>query len=211
MLMKTECHFFVIVSVLLFACVGYASADESMVNIDRLLTPENTAKLVKGEAVLTSMYYKDERGKTRTRGAAIVIVDRTTEEVWKHLDQFEEYPLFMPRMTSAAPYFNEGNRVGVEFTLKVVFKTIRYSIMHTIDKDKGILTLNLDKSKENDIRSTNGEWLVKPYGQGKSLVFHSVTIDTGMAVPVVIMDYLTKKDLPNIVFALKQRVEAEES
>ena len=209
--MKTKCHFFVFVSVLLFVFMGYASADESIVNIDRLLTPENTAKLVKGEVVLTSTYYKDERGKTRTKGAAIVIVDRSTEEVWKHLGQFEQYPLFMPRMTSAAPYFHEGNRVGVEFTLKVVFKTIRYCIMHTIDKDKGILTLNLDKSKENDIRSTNGEWLVKPHGQGKSLVFHSVTIDTGMAVPVVIMDYLTKKDLPNIVFALKQRVEAEES
>ncbi len=208
--MKPTRFFLTFTSVILFACMGHAYADENIVIIDRLLTPENTAKLVNGKVVLTSRYYEDERGKARTKGAALVIVDRAPKEVWKHLDKFENYPLFMPRMLSATPYFYEGNRIGVEFTLKVIFKTIRYNIMHTINKEQGTLVLDLDKSKENDIRQTKGEWLVKPYGEGKSLVFHSVTIDTGMAIPTGIMDYLTKKDLPNIVLALKERVEAQE-
>lgn len=186
-----------------------ALGGDSEMELETLLTPQNMEKLSKGEVVLVSQSYKDNKGKMRAKGAAIVVVNRPPEDVWQVLPDFTGYPEFMPRMISAKPYMNDGNAVGVEFQLKVVFRKITYSILHSIDREKGVLTLRLDHSRKNDIADTSGIWIVKSYGTGKTILSHSVILDSGLAVPTAIEDYLTKRDLPNVVVAVKKRVESD--
>ena len=78
-------------------------------------------------------------------------------------------------------------------------------IVVQIDRANGVITWKLDDSKENEIRATTGFWAVKPHKDG-CLVYYSVALDTGHAVPGWLEDYLTKKDLPSVVTAVKKRV-----
>lgn len=184
-----------------------AFADDTALDINKYLTPANIAKMEKGEVVMLDQTYVDGEGKTRGKGLAMAMVNASPDTIWKFLGDFNNYPQFMPRVTSTKTYLSSGSKKGVYFTLKVAFKTVKYNCMHTIDKGTRTVKWELDKSKENDIAETIGAWIIKPQGE-KSILCYTVAVDTGMAVPKVIQDYLTKKDLPNVVKAMKSRVES---
>jgi coenzyme Q-binding protein COQ10 len=185
-----------------------APADDETINVDSFLTADNLDRLNEGEVLLTSQSFPTADGSMRARGVAVALVNRPAADVWSYLPDFENYPVFMPRLVSAKTYRKEGNVVGVEFKLKVLLTTVTYSLLHTIDPERGVLVLRLDTSREHDIRDTSGQWLVRPHGADQTLLAHSVVLDTGFAVPRVIEDYLTKRDLPNVVRAMKRRIES---
>ena len=153
---------------------------------------------------MESQKYKNEAGETRGRGLAIGFVKADKNKIMNTLLDYPSYPQWMPRVKKTEVYHKTPTQVYVQFTLKVVI-TIVYHIKHTINVGAGTITWELDKSKENEIRDTTGSWLVKPHKDG-CLLFYSVALDSGHAVPGWLEDYLTKKDLPNVIKAVKKRV-----
>ena len=173
-----------------------------------LLTPENMEKLKKGEPVMVNKVVNDAKGNPRGQGLAVIVVNADPDTCWKYITQQTKMPEFMPRMISATEYMKEGNTRGVKFTIKILLSKISYHIIHTYDKGNYKLSYVLDKSKENDIADTSGFWKIEPFEGGKSLIAYTVSVDTGMAVPKAIQDYLTQKDLPNVVSTMKKRIES---
>lgn len=205
--MKQRTLLVAVTTLVLLALPLTAFAADDLAVVEKNLTPANLAKLEAGEVILLDQTYTDAEGKTRGKGLAIVLIDKPPEEVWKYIPQFDSYKEFMPRMVASKIYLNEAGKIGAEYTLKVAFKTIVYSCMHYLENDKFMLRWELDAARKNDIASTTGWWKIKPY-KGKSIVAYTVAVDTGIAVPKVIQDYLTKRDLPNVVRAMKKRVES---
>jgi len=170
----------------------------------RALTAAEQAQVEAGEVILESQKYQDAEGKTRGRGLAIGYIKADKTKILNAILAYETYPQWMPRVKQTSVYKNTATEKDVKFSLKVLI-TVEYHIKHLIDAGAGEITWTLDASKPNDIKATTGFWKIVPYKQG-CLVYYSVTLDTGKAVPAAVEDYLTKKDLPNIIKTLRTRV-----
>jgi carbon monoxide dehydrogenase subunit G len=205
---KTSIRVSMILFVLSILILPVGVSAQHAANVDKQLTPANIAKLDAGETILLDQTYTDKDGKTRGKGLAMVIVNAPEAQVWKYLPAFDTYTEFMPRMIGSKIYSNEGSKIGVQYELKIAIKKVKYHCMHDVHPDKGYLEWNLDASQKNDIADTTGYWVTKKHGEGKTIIAYSVSVDTGIAVPKMIQDYLTKKDLPNVVKAVKKRIES---
>jgi ribosome-associated toxin RatA of RatAB toxin-antitoxin module len=171
----------------------------------RELTATEQAKVEAGEIILESQTYKDEQGRSRGRGLAIGYIKAPKDKIIDTILKYEDYPQFMPRVKATEVYLRTDTAVNVKFTIEVVLVKVTYYLTHKVDRAAGIITWTLDKSKPNEIAATDGFWGLKPYKDG-TLVYYSVSADTGRAIPKTIEDYLTKKDLPNIINSIKKRV-----
>jgi len=194
-----------ILAIALCAVVFQSSAIGSQAPAARDLTAAELAQVEAGEIILESHKFKNEAGETRGRGLAIGYIKASKDKIMDTLLDYPSYPQFMPRVKKTNVYLNTPTQVNVQFELKVMI-TIVYHIKHTVNRAAGTITWVLDKSKQNDIKDTTGSWVIKPYKDG-CLVYYSVSLDTGRSVPGWLEDYLTKKDLPNVVNAVKKRIE----
>jgi hypothetical protein len=173
------------------------------------LTLENRRKLENGETLFFKQAEKDGAGKAKGQGATLCLVNAPLDQTWKHLRAYEFHADFFPRLTQVKKYYEEGNRLGLECWLKVAWKTVHYHVLQTWDDQEHTMTWVLDTTKENDILETTGIWIVYPYDEKRTLIFYSMYADTGMFIPAPIERYLLNRDLPNVVEALKKRVETQ--
>lgn len=195
-----------LLTVLLLATLWAAPALAQAPNTQmRELTAAELARVEKGEIILESQTQTDAAGKSRGRGLAIGFINADKNKIIDTILKYEDYPQFMPRVQSTEVYTRTATEVNVKFTIKVVLVKVTYYLMHTVNRDAGYITWTLDKSKKNEIAATDGVWVFKPYKNG-TIVYYSLSVDTGLAVPKSIEDYLTKKDLPNIVSKIRERV-----
>jgi carbon monoxide dehydrogenase subunit G len=183
-------------------------ATEDATDVDALLTPKVIARLAEGEIVLLKHGAKAKEGATKGGGVAMVLINRPKEEVWACLEDAEAFPKFMPRVLSATCYRREGDNVGLKYKVKILYMKITYHILECHERDKGVISWTIDKTKKNGIRETTGRWILKAHDLEKTLVAYTVHVDTGLWVPKAIERALTTSDLPGVVEALKKRVES---
>ena len=174
------------------------------------LLPSQWSILRKGEIYLEKEVFRDSKGNSRGRGVAMGIVRASPKELWSVITNFDSFPLFMPRLISSHNYKSTKNQVFIEFSIKVMWKTITYHIEHRLDPANYSLTWNLDKNEDNDIADTQGYWKFYPLENGTSLVVYSVLVDTGHSMPQWLEDYMTRRDVPKTVEALRKRTESSE-
>lgn len=191
----------------LLVAVGAGAQTQGFGDVDKYFTAANIGKLEAGETVILNHTFTDEKGNAAGSGLAMILIERPVKDVWNVLIDFSAYPQFMPRVVSTKEYFHEGNSYGIDYTIKVMVKKIRYHILRTRKADEGILTYRIDKSKKNDIADTHGFWVLRPHGENRCILVYSVVVDSGISVPKSIQNYLTRRDLPGLVGAVKKRAE----
>ena len=198
--------------ILLFALAAFlvatVAAAVTTPELSTYLTPENITKIEAGETILFDQAYKDDQGKMRGKGLAIILVNKPKKDVWDVLVDYESYPKFMPRVETVILEFSEGDRYGLHMTLKVLLKKVQFHIIRDRNFEAGTIRYALDKKKKNDIEDIFGGWTIIPHGKGKCILAYTVAVDSGMFLPKSLQDYLTKKDLPELVRTVKLRVES---
>lgn len=188
--------------VFLLTMLAATAAWAVQVNV-RDLTAAELAQVEAGEIILESQRYNDAEGNARGRGLAIGYIKADKDKILDTILAYDTYPQWMPRVKKTSFYKNTATEKDVKFKLKVLI-TIEYHIRHRINAEAGEITWELDTGKPNDIKATTGFWKIVPHKDG-CLVYYSVALDSGKAIPAAIEDYLTKKDLPNIIKTLRQR------
>lgn len=179
------------------------------VDVDAALTPENKKKLDAGDVVILKKNVDDKGGKVISNAAAMVIVNKPLEQVWPYLVDFEKFPEFIPRITSSEKYAEKDGLIGIKQSVKVLWKKINYCVLQKNDETNHTMTFSLDKSQKNDIAETNGQWILRTYGEGKTLVVYTLALDTGMPVPRFIQNMLLNQDLPDTINSIKKRAETD--
>lgn len=179
-------------------------------NVDKNLTPENTAKLENGEVVKFNTVTKDEKGNDRGKGVAMVIIHASKEKILAAIEDYPTYPAWMPNTKSTKITNKQGDRVDVEFTLKIMGFTVLYTCIHRINEAAGTVEWRMDdaKPKEN-VKDSVGAWVIKPIGDNKCIVAYTVAVDTGVSIPKFIQDALTNSSLPKVVKSVRTRVEGK--
>jgi ribosome-associated toxin RatA of RatAB toxin-antitoxin module len=172
------------------------------------LTEKELATLKKGQVVVRGEMYTTDDGKRAGKGVAFVVIDKPPEAAFAVLQDYGKIAEYMPRVTKVTIPEKSPTRMKVVQELKVLFKTVVYTLILDFNAQKKRMDWKLDKTAENDIKDTWGFWEFVPYDNGKTLVVYNIAANTGVSIPQFLEDYLTKKDLPEVLMAMKRRTES---
>jgi carbon monoxide dehydrogenase subunit G len=171
------------------------------------LTAGEWEKLEKGEQPSRTEVVKVE-GKSLGKGICFAIIEASEEKVIETVWKREKHPEFMPRVEKIQMASDDGTVSKFRVTIGVLWKKISYSLELERFEEKHLITWKMDKSVANDIKDTTGTWRFVPLGAERTLVAYDVTADSGVSVPQFLEDYLTRRDLPGILLAVKKRTES---
>jgi len=189
-----------------FAAPGFIPVPD----ISKYLTPGNVEKLEAGGIVKENILTKDAQGKDKGRGVALIMINASKDKVMATLGAYETYPTWMPNTKKTTVINRAGNRSDVEFQLSILGNKIQYTCIHDTDKDKGTIRWRMDDARpKKNVEDSVGAWVLKPHGNGRTIVAYTVAVDTGMAVPKIIQNWLTNKSLKKVVKAVKKEVEGK--
>ncbi|MBJ96324.1 MAG: hypothetical protein CMP23_17830 [Rickettsiales bacterium] len=176
------------------------------------LTAKEEARLAKGKLVL-----RTERGESDGSGliTGVIEIEATADKVWSLLSRFELVPEASKAVKGVHRYDDgtqmgkQAGSVGIEYTVKVAWVTIKYSIHHDLQPAQHYLHWTLDKNRENDILKTDGSYSVWPGASpGKVRFLYITEVDTGRNIPDWIEEELTESSLKRFLVFVKKRAES---
>jgi len=131
-------------------------------------------------------------------------IDRAARDLWPLLVDFESRPDYLPGAQDIRILRVVGNRVWLAERVKILFVSIEYRVINTLDPPSGSVSWVLDDTAKNDIVATAGAWELVPLASGRhTLVRYSNVVDTGQPVPGVIERLLLQRALPQMISGLR--------
>ena len=132
------------------------------------------------------------------------IIDYAPDDLWPLLVDFESRPDYLPGAHEIRILRVVGNRVWLAEHVKILFVSIEYRVINTLDPPAGSVSWILDDTAKNDIAATVGSWQLVPVVGGRhTLVRYSNVLDTGQPVPGAIERVLLKRSLPQMISGLR--------
>jgi carbon monoxide dehydrogenase subunit G len=173
------------------------------------LSPDDVTKLEKGEVVVKGDMYTKADGKRSGKGKAYCVINKPADAPWATLWDYGKVPEYLPRVERVVIINKTDSTMKVRQEIGVAFTSVRYTLDFKFDNDIRRMDWKLDKTQKADIADTFGSWEFFPYGAGRTLVRYTIALDTGQYVPEFVESYLVKKDLPEVLLALKRRTESD--
>jgi ribosome-associated toxin RatA of RatAB toxin-antitoxin module len=124
------------------------------------------------------------------------------ETVYKVICDFESYPEFL-NTTHSAKAKKLKNSFQVDFTIEVI-KTIHYTLRFEF---KEPTYLGWELVKGDLMKKNSGSWELKAISDAVTEAIYSIDIDFGWLVPKMIVEQVTKTQLPETLEAFKKRAE----
>ncbi len=147
-------------------------------------------------------------GKTAGRGIGAITVDRPIGEVWTTITRFEDKAEYMPRLKTLTILSQSPEEVRVLMVVDAAVTKIRYTMLFHRDAATHTLSWKLDHSvTDNGIADSEGEYRLYEIDPAHTLVTYTSYVDTGRAVPRFIQDHMARKSIPDLLRAIKKRVE----
>ena len=125
------------------------------------------------------------------------------ETVFQVVRDFKSYPDFL-KTTDSAKEKKLKSGIQVDFTVNVI-KIIHYSLKFNIEEP----TLVAWELVKGDLMKKNsGAWKLKALSDGTTEADYSIDVEFGWMVPKMVVEQLTKTQLPELLNAFKFRAEA---
>lgn len=161
-------------------------------------------KLKKGEVVIKEIPKKatDKGGEKAKRFEAIGIVNASPKAVMAFMRDFAAFVGPMPHLEKI-DFKWDRNLAVVRQDLEIMLFSIWYRLNILHYKNAMIEWEFL----EGDIKDTSGYYKFFPFKKGKkTLVVYHVYTEPGIAVPQTIMDFLTKRSMPDVIETIRKEV-----
>lgn len=124
------------------------------------------------------------------------------ETVYKVIRDFEAYPEFIPS-TKTANEVTDSHGPDVDFSVHLM-KPIRYRLKFECTEPTEV---KWSLVKGDLMKKNNGSWSLTSSGPNKTKAIYRIDIDFGWMVPKMIVDELTRIQLPETLEAFKKRAE----
>lgn len=171
------------------------------------LKPEERAKLEKtGSVVSTTLSSGDEiKGIIN----AYVITKQPKQKVWALLKQPAKQHLYLPRLEKAKTVSKSENRELGWFQVKVSFVTIENQVDHRWWPEVSRMAWGLHHEYDNDLIQQDGYYNLYAIDENTTLMELGTALETSALVPGFVQEYLTKKDLPEVMAAVKKYMDSD--
>jgi ribosome-associated toxin RatA of RatAB toxin-antitoxin module len=166
------------------------------------VTKEQRSRLENGEVLVTANPIK---GQTRGTVTATVLINAPAERIWQVMVDCADIPSFVPGVEDCQVLDSGENWEIIRHDVKWVwfFPRLSYVFRAQYQPIRKIDFTRID----GDLRDMQGSWRLIPVGDGgRTLVRYRVYLDPGFWVPQWLVRNSLKKDLPQVLTALRTKV-----
>lgn len=165
------------------------------------LGPEARGRLAAGEPVVLPAA---ETGRWVRAGVA---VDAPPREVWAVMVDCPRAPEFVPGLLSCRVLESEGETALVEHRARP-FRFLPEMTYVFREHREPFRSLRF-RRVSGSLKAMEGRWDLQRRGAGGTLVWYTVSLDPGFLVPDWLVRRALGRELPELLAALKRRVEEE--
>lgn len=174
------------------------------------LSEPELAQALRGEVPTRTESFVAATGKVAGRGVGAIVIDKPIAQAWAVLRRFDDKADYMPRLEKVWILSADPDRVVARMQVNAAVTTARYTAIFSLDSDAHAIRWTLDKSApDNSIADTVGSYELHPIEADKTLVVYRSFVDSGRSVPRFIADYMTRRAIPNLLRAIKKRIESD--
>jgi carbon monoxide dehydrogenase subunit G len=173
------------------------------------LPEADLAKVLGGAMVVRSEPSVTPDGKTAGYGLGAIAIDKSIADAWKVLSNYEDKAEYQPRVTKCTVLSRQGHTLRVAMAIDAGIMTATYTGLYTLDPAAHTVHWTLDRQAAgNTIADMDGGyWLVK-VSPGKTILYFKSYVDSGHLVPRFLQNHFSIKAIPDLLKAIKQRVES---
>jgi carbon monoxide dehydrogenase subunit G len=173
------------------------------------LSDADLADALKGGIPARTEPFVAPSGKSAGRGLGAVVIDRPIAEVWTHLSRYEDKAEYQPRVKSVTILEKLPDRVHAKFVIDATIMTAKYTAWFVFDPNAHVIHWTLDNSAtDNSIAAVDGDYHLFEVGPSQTLLVYRTYVDSGRSISRSIQEYFTRKAIPNLLKAVKMRVES---
>jgi carbon monoxide dehydrogenase subunit G len=173
------------------------------------LTDGELQTALRGDVPTRSESFTTPAGKNAGRGVGAITIDRPMREVWATLTHYEDRAEYIPRLKSVAVLEKREGAVRVRQEVDASITTARYTAWYKLDEAAHVIHWILDDTAtDNTIAAVDGDYRLFEVAPNRTLLVYRTYVDSGRAVPRFIQSYLTQKSIPDLLRAIKKRVES---
>ena len=180
------------------ACSAWASdpPGQNLLNF----SPAQTDRLELGQVVVR----EETDGHGLKRVAAAVLIQAPPEQIWNVMVDCDRALEFAPGLKGCKVLERHEDSDIIEHHVKFswLIPEVRYVFLARYDRFKRIDFHRVS----GDLRALAGAWVLEPVNSHRTLVLYSVYIDPGFFVPQWMVRLVLKRDLPELLLALRRRV-----
>lgn len=140
---------------------------------------------------------------------AVAIFKQPKQRVWDLIVVPTLQPLYLPRLTGAKAVEKPEYGELVEFKLKVLFSKFKFYTRHWFYPEHARVEWALDGKKKSDIALQEGYWQLYKLDENRTIGEYGTRVDTGVAVPQFVQDFLARKDIPKALTAFRKYIDSD--
>ncbi len=173
------------------------------------LTESELQVALRGEIPTKTESFTSEAGKAAGRGIGAIVIDRPIAETWSVLRRFDDKAEYMPRVEKVWILAATPERLHVRMQVDASVTTARYTAFFQLDSEGHTIRWTLDKSAlDNTVVDAVGSYELHAVHETQTLLVYRNWVDSGRSVPRFIHDYMSRRAIPNLLRAIKKRVES---
>ncbi|MEM9302246.1 MAG: SRPBCC family protein [Pseudomonadota bacterium] len=140
--------------------------------------------------------------------SAAVLIDAGAEPVWEAMVDCGAAPEFVPGLKACSVLETAPDGLSQSIAHEVRYGWFLPRVRYVFDATyQPLRRVDFEKTS-GDLRHLSGAWTLEALAPASTLVTYSVRIDPGFLVPQWMVRNALKRDLPELLEALRQRVEA---
>jgi hypothetical protein len=143
--------------------------------------------------------------------SSYVIFDPPIEKVYRLLAQSSRQAEFRPEMASIETVETRPEGPIDEQRIKILFRTFVYRLAYRLRPEVRRIEWALDERFDNDLAHVSGFWSLYAMQDGRTLGRSGTRVDVGPAVPAVLQDWITRKNVPTTMLRVREWVNSNGS
>jgi uncharacterized membrane protein len=173
------------------------------------LSEAELAAVAKGEVPIRIETFTNARGKSAGRGWGAIVIERPISEAWATLARYDDRAEYVPRLKSVTVLEKQPGRARIRQEIDASVTTARYTAWFTFDESQRSISWTMDKSAtDNTVSEVDGDYRMAELAPGRTLLVYRAYVDSGLHVPQSIQSYMQKRSIPDLLRAIKRRIES---
>ena len=173
------------------------------------LTEPELAAALRGQVPSHTETFTAPSGKGSGRGVGAIVIEKPIADVWATMIRYEDRAEYQPRVEKVWVLEKLPDQLKVRMQLDASVTTIRYTAIYKLDHSAHTIHWLLDKSAtDNTVADIDGNYQLAEISPERTLVVYRSWVDSGRSVPRFIQDYVARRSIPDLLRALKKRVES---
>ena len=133
-------------------------------------------------------------------------MDRPLSEVWSTVARFEDKAEYMPRLKTVTILEQSPERLRCGCGRRLGY----HRPLHPgpLYREAHEISWKLDHSATDNIAEAEGEYRMYEIDPNRTLITYRSYVDTGRSLPRFIQNYMARRSIPDLLNAIKKRVES---